>query len=320
MAKLANEIEIAAAVDSASMVIKSNEVVDLIKAKSTKELAKIGVTKQSDGTLKVTDEGKFTVYFDSIQPADPDDQQANDDETGIARLWAKSNKAVAEVEISDDDLLEGVVKGVSFRRSRLDRKVITGVGFRIKTVENGVVRNRRISVHINYAKAIVAGETRIADQVKDSDVLAWGIALKEKGLLIQVTRQKAGETGYFRAESKLNDREKTALAACTNRDAIMQRKLGTVVMYGFEHITSGTSYSISSELNPEEVEVLNAKFEASEIAVADAMKQRMVKEADVQAEETRLEHQLTALKRLVDMKLITPAEYNTRRTAILAKI
>ena len=144
--------------------------------------------------------------------------------------------------------------------------------------------------------------------------------MKEKGLLIQVTRQKAGETGYFRREDKLNDREKAALVACTNKDAIMQRKLGNTVMYGFEHITSGTSFSISSELNPEEVETLNAKFEASEAAVGEAMKARMVKEADVQAEETRLEHQLTALKRLLDTKLITPAEYTARRTAILSKV
>ena len=323
--KLANEIELVDAFDATSKTITNAELLALVAALSTRELTANGIKREGSAgayTYSVNDETKFSTWLASVQPvvevlADPD---------AAARVWLTTDKDITEVTVDDDQLVEGLVQAFSFRRSRVDRNIITSVGFRINVIdETGRVRNRRPSVHINYAKAIVASAKGIAETaVTDKMLEEWAMSQKGKGLLFQRRTQEAGKTGYMARLDKLNAREKEVYEKLTDKTKVHTRitQLGTskTTYIGFIHMSSGASYSISSELTEQETEELKVQIDAAKTALTEAMKERMLTEAKVQGEETRLEAQLLQLKSLLEKKLLTKEEYNTRRTALLAKI
>jgi hypothetical protein len=323
MAKFANEIaEVEMAFDATTKQITNVDALALLNTIPTRELTSNGVKRTGSAgsyVFSVEDDIKFAAW---VQAHQPEEIIADDEASGLAQVWLTNDKEVEELQPKDEDLLEGLVQAYSFRRSRGNRNTITAVGFRVSVIDQtGRVRNRRVSIHINYAKTVVAALKGVAlAAVTDSAVEAWAKDQKDKGLLFQVRTQEKGRTGYYAKADALNTREQEAYNRLADKSKAVSRTTAGTKYIGFVHVTSGESYSISSELTDIETEALVAAVETAKASLAKALETRMVKEAEVAGEETRIEARLKQLQSLVANKLISKEEANTRRVAILASL
>lgn len=327
------EFDGAIVIDAAGAASTTNtELVAAYKALSTKERAVHGATVSADGlSLSITNSEKFKAWLDSIQPADADDDADDEATETTAKLWFKGAKGangelIAEPTISDDDLIEVVVQSVGLRRYRSGKNAgkAFSLGLVCNYVDGVTVRKIRVTLGVGYVKAVIDAAAGIQsdrasrEKISDQAVTSWGIALKGKGILVSRTSQVAGQTGYLVAEALMSDREKTAYAELSeDQRARIHTANGRI---GFVHATSGTRFNLVDTMSEAETEALQEALNAAKAAVAAAAAIAANTAATVQGEETRLEAKLIALKRLLDSKLITNAEYSARRAAILAAL
>lgn len=312
------------------------EVVAEYKALSTKDRAKHGATLSADGlSLSITDTLKFKAWLDSIQPVDADDDADDEATETVAKPWMKGAKyrdelgnaiAIAEPVIDDNDLIEVIVQSVGLRRYRSGKNAgkAFSLGLVCNCVDGITVRKIRVTLGAGYVKAVIDAENGVKsdrasrEKISDKAITDWGIALKGKGILVSRTRQVAGQTGYLVAEALMSERERAAWDALDDAAKANAHKAGDRI--GFVHVTSGVRFNLVDQLSADETATLNDEIANAKAAITAAAAIAANTAATVQGEETRLEQQLEALKRLLDRKMITKAEYDIRRAKVLDKV
>jgi hypothetical protein len=280
------------------------EIANTLKGLTGKAAANANLMN-SNGNYTVTDAAKCAAFITAeankifIVLDDFGDER-------VAKVWLKNNNTIEIAPRGEDDCV--LVRDISIRRSRKDRKEIFGIGIRSVTQLNKGVK---LTLNRNYIAMIVKGDKN-ATMTQD-EILTWASELKGKWIVLGTTLSVANKTGYYTQVP--NELEKTALALVADKTTVRKDSNG---FYGFIHTQDGVRYNISGICDESEADEYQRAYDAHIFAIAKGKAKEMEERGYQKGLASSMSAKLAELSFLLAEKLIDLAEYKVLRANVLA--
>lgn len=298
----------------------------IAKAVADGKLDTIGIEKdmEDDGNGGLQESGQFEIVNEKLfadfiaananmkikAAAAP--QPANN---SAAKVWLKNDTGVVELPRTTTKVTGKVLR---YHVSMLDGRAL-GLSITFQTVINGIVKNDNTAlISADYLKPILKNEATAANMLNWADK-----ELKEAVIILGSRTTIAGQTAYFREQAKLNELEKAAFKAVTNKSDIKMNDRGYI---GFVHRVSNTSYTFTSVASAtEKLQFDTMVSRLSELSIKVTEKEALDNvELKTLGERNRIEtetieHHINTAKRMLANGVITTEQFNTRVSNLLEK-
>jgi hypothetical protein len=231
----------------------------------------------------------------------------DEDEERTAQVWLKSDDKITEAQRGED--VPMLVRDVVIRRSRKDRKVLYGIGFRGITQEG---KGIKFTLGLAYLAMIIKGDkTKV---ITEDEIKTWGADLKNNWVVLGTLVSIAKKTAYFTFTP--NESEKTALDAA---DITKVRKDNNGAI-GFVHQMSGIRYNLAGIADEDESKDFAAVLKNHQLAASERLRTRENEKGRVEGEAYAIQAKLVQLAEMLDLGVITNEEYTAMRSRVITAL